>query len=74
MSTLSVPVSPEMEKFIKRQVAEGKAENKAQVVRRALKMLEEEEAIRLVLESENEVRKGKIIRGDLRKIIKKLER
>ena len=73
MSTISVPLPPHLEEFIERQIKEGKADNKAQVVRRAITRLSEEEAINAVLESEREMREGKIIRGDLRKILKRMK-
>lgn len=73
MSTLSVPLSPHLEEFIRDQVKIGHAANKAEVVRKALKLLEEEEAINAVLRSEQEVSEGKLLRGDLRKLIKKIK-
>ncbi len=73
MSTLSVPLTAEMEKFIKQQVKEGNAANKADVVRKALRLLAEEEAINDILEAQQEVLEGKILRGDLREIAKKFK-
>ena len=73
MSTLSVPLPPNLEEFVKNQVKQGHAANKADVVRKALKLLCEEEAIRVVLESEREISEGKILRGDLRKLLKKFK-
>lgn len=69
MSTLSVPLPPHLEEFIKEQVKIGHAANKADVVRKALKLLEEEEAINAVLRAEKEP----ILRGDLRKLMKKIK-
>jgi putative addiction module CopG family antidote len=71
MSTISVPLPPNLEEFIEKQIREGKAENKAQVVRQALRRMSEEEAIEAVLRAEREVGEGKVYRGDLRKIMKK---
>lgn len=73
MSTLSVPLPPHLEEFISDQIKKGLASNKAEVVRKALKLLREEEAINAVLRSEQEVSEGKILRGDLRKLIKKIK-
>jgi len=64
MSTLSVPLTPELEEFIKAQVKSGKAANKAAVVRSALRLLSEEEAIRAVLQA----RREPTLRGDLREL------
>ncbi|MBI3458644.1 type II toxin-antitoxin system ParD family antitoxin [Candidatus Azambacteria bacterium] len=72
MSTLSVPLSPDLEKFIDNQVKIGRASNKAEVVRRALITFAEDEAVFAVLEAEREVKEGKILRGDLRQLAKKI--
>ena len=69
MSTLSVPLTPNLEEFVKEQVKTGRASNKADVVRKALKLLEEEEAIMAVLKAEKEP----ILRGDLRRLAKKFK-
>jgi len=66
MSTLSVPLTPRLEEFIHSFIKQGRAENKAQVVRKALERLAEEEAINAVLEAEREP----TIRGDLRELMK----
>ncbi|OIP65490.1 MAG: hypothetical protein CO060_01760 [Candidatus Yonathbacteria bacterium CG_4_9_14_0_2_um_filter_43_16] len=68
MSTLSVPLSPELEKFINSQVKCGRASNKADVVRRALTRLSEDEAVQAVLEASKEP----TLRGDLRELAKKI--
>ncbi|MEK9175022.1 MAG: type II toxin-antitoxin system ParD family antitoxin [Patescibacteria group bacterium] len=72
MTTLSVPVSAKLEEFISQMIGQGRAANKADVVRKALDLLAEEEAIASVLKAEQEIREGKILRGDLRKLMKKL--
>lgn len=74
MSTLSVPLTPELESFINFQVKLGKAPTKAAVVRQAILRFSEEEAIQAVLDSERDVREGKIFRGDLLEIAKKLRK
>ena len=72
MTTLSVPVSAKLEEFINQMIGQGRAANKADVVRKALDLLAEEEAIASVLKAERETREGKILRGDLKKLMKKL--
>ena len=74
MTTLSIPISSELEEFIKQEIKHGRSPNKAAVVRRALHRLAEEEAVQAVLQSEREVEEGKIFRGDLRLLAKKLKR
>ena len=73
MSTISVPISSDQEKFINDLVKSGKAANKAHAVRYAIQRLAEEEAIRAVRESEEDVRQGKVYRGDLRKLLKRIK-
>ena len=73
MSTLSVPLTPQLEETIKGFVKSGYAPNKAEVVRKALKLLAEEEAVMAVLEAEQELRDGKGLRGDLRKLMKQIK-
>ena len=68
MSTLSVPLTPELEKFINNQVKSGRASNKADVVRRALTRLSEDEAVEMILRAQKEIADGKGLRGDLRKL------
>ncbi|KKR70362.1 MAG: hypothetical protein UU13_C0007G0003 [Candidatus Nomurabacteria bacterium GW2011_GWB1_40_7] len=73
MTTLSIPVSGELEKFIERMVKDGKGANKADVVRRALREYEENEALENILQSEIEIAQGKGLRGDLRELAKKFK-
>lgn len=70
MSTISVPLTPVLEEFINNQVESGRAASKADVVRRALIAFTEEEAIQAVLEAQREVREGKLLRGDIRQLMK----
>jgi len=70
MSTLSVPLTPKLEEFINAQVKSGRAANKADVVRRALTAMTEEEAVQEVLLAQKEIREGKGLKGDLRELMK----
>jgi putative addiction module CopG family antidote len=71
MSTLSVPLTPQLEEMINRLVKSGYANNKATVVRKALQMLDDEQAIAEVLQAQQEVKEGKVFYGDLEEIAKK---
>ncbi len=73
MTTISVPITGEQEKFINDLVKSGKAANKAHAVRYAIQRLSEEEAIAAVFEGEREIADGKGMRGDLRKLLKKIK-
>lgn len=72
MSTLSVPLSAELEAFVGDMVRSGVASNKADVVRRALTRMAEEEAINVVLRAQQEIRDGKGIEGDIRTLLAKM--
>jgi len=71
MTTLSVPIPSHLEEFIRRQIKEGRGANKADVVRRAITRLSEEEAINAVLRSEREATLGEILSGNLRELVKR---
>ena len=69
MTTLSIPVSGEMEQFIKQMVKSGKGSNKADVVRRALREYQENEVLKTILQAESEP----TLRGNLRELMKKFK-
>ncbi|OGJ48934.1 hypothetical protein A2344_03330 [Candidatus Peregrinibacteria bacterium RIFOXYB12_FULL_41_12] len=68
MSTLSVPLSEEMQKGIESLVKRGLASNKAEAVRQAIKMYLEEQAVQDVRKAMNEPD----LEGDLDALAKKL--
>lgn len=72
MSTLSVPLPTYLDEFIVRVVRRGDAANKADVVRRALLRMAEDDAVLSVLRAEQEVKDGRAVSGNLRKILKRL--
>jgi putative addiction module CopG family antidote len=72
MSILSVSLTPELEEFIENEVNSGEFESKGQVVKKALKKLQEDLIVTRVLAAEEEIKNGKGVRGDLRKLIKKI--
>lgn len=69
MATISVPLSAELENRLDALVSGGVGSSRADVMRRALERLAEEEAINAVLNAEREVGDGKILRGDLRTLL-----
>ncbi|MCF7834406.1 MAG: hypothetical protein K9L98_03955 [Candidatus Pacebacteria bacterium] len=73
MSTISVPLTMELEKSLNNLVESGYGSNKADVIRRALKMASEEEAVRQVLLAEQEISMGKGLKGDARNLMKKIK-
>ena len=68
MSTLSVPLSPELMEGIDWLIGEGIAPNKAEVVRIALKKLIEDQAVEVVLKAKMEPD----LEGDLDELAKQL--
>ncbi len=73
MSILTLSIDAELEKFIESQVKNKEAENKSVVVRNALRLYRDELEIRDILQASQEVKDGKIIRGDLRELAKRFK-
>ena len=69
MTTLSVPISSELEIFINNMIKDGRAANKADVVRKALRQLSEDELVEKIIRA----RREPTIRGDLRILMKKFK-
>lgn len=73
MSTISVPLKPQLEKGLEDLIKQGYGSNKADVLRRALEKLIEDEAVNIVLRARQEVHEGKVFSGDLKKILKQFK-
>ena len=65
MSTLSVPLTKELEAKLEELVENGVGPNKSSVMRKALEKLAEDEAVERVLRAEREPS----LRGDLRELV-----
>jgi Arc/MetJ-type ribon-helix-helix transcriptional regulator len=74
MSTISVPIPAVLEQFIEDMIADGRASNKADLVRKALMKYREDEAINAVLEAEQDIREGRVFSGDLNELSKKFSK
>lgn len=72
MSTISIPIPANLENFINDMIQRGIAPTKAEVVRQALVRYAEDQVVEAVLRSEQEAREGKILRGDLRELMKQM--
>jgi len=72
MSTFSIPMTPELEQFVEAEIKSGNASSKAEIVRRALKSYQEQLVVEGLLRSEQEAKDGKLLRGDLDKLAKKI--
>lgn len=65
MSTISVPLSPEQEESLNSLVESGYGSNKADVIRRALKKADEDEAVKRILLAQAEPS----LKGDLKDLV-----
>jgi Arc/MetJ-type ribon-helix-helix transcriptional regulator len=72
MSTLSVPLTPELEDFINTMITEKKADSKAEIVRRALYQYQEELLLQEILQGEHEIKNNEIFSGDLQSLVEKI--
>lgn len=71
MTTISVPIYPAQEKFIKELVKSGVAANKAHAVRLGIDALARDTTFTSLQRSIAEVKEGKVLHGDPRKLIKR---
>ena len=69
MSTISVPLPANLEEFINRMVKSGEAANKADVVRKALRRMSDEEAVAAILRAQKEPN----LKGDLDVLARKFK-
>lgn len=71
MTTISVPIYPAQEKFIKELVKSGMAANKAHAMRLGIDALARDTTFASLQRSLQEAKEGKVMYGDPRKLIKK---
>lgn len=71
MTTITVPITKELQSFIEGELKAGTSESKAHLVRYALGRLQEERAIMRLQEAETDIKEGRMYQGDLKKILKK---
>ncbi len=71
MTTITVPISKELEHFIEEELKAGTSESKAHLVRYALGRLQEERALARLQEAENDIKEGRVYKGDLKDLPKK---
>jgi Arc/MetJ-type ribon-helix-helix transcriptional regulator len=73
MTTITIPINETLNDFIEEQVRTGNASSKADLVRRAIQRLKEDEFVRTVLNARKEIREGKALSGDLDELSKGFE-
>lgn len=71
MTTITVPITRELESFIESEIRSGTSESKAHLVRYALGRLQEERALTRLQEAEMDIKAGRVYKGDLKKLLKK---
>lgn len=70
MTTITVPITKELESFIDEELASGASESKAHLIRFALRRLREERALARLEEAEADIKVGRVYKGDLKKLVK----
>lgn len=71
MTTITVPITKDLESFIEEEVRNGTSDSKAHLVRFALGRLREERALSRIAEAETDIAIGRVYKGDLEKLLKK---
>ncbi len=69
MSNISIPLNPELAEMLNQYIVKNNVTSRADIVRKALYEFLENEAVMSVIRSEQEVKEGKIIRGNLKDIL-----
>ena len=69
MTTITVPINKDLENFIEQELAQGTSESKAHLVRFALERLREERILLRIQEAENDIKVGRVYKGDLKKLV-----
>lgn len=73
MATITIPINKDLERFIEEELAQGASGSKAHLVRFALERLREERALSRIQEAKDDIRDGRVYKGDLKKILKKFK-
>ena len=73
MTTITVPITKELESFIEEEISSGTSETKAGLVRHALARLQEERALSRLQEAESDILEGRVYKGDLKSLMKKMK-
>jgi predicted transcriptional regulator len=68
VTTISVPLNPKSEKELS-ELVEITGANRVAVIRKAIELYREDEAVNAVLKAEQEVKEGKVLRGDLKSLL-----
>jgi Arc/MetJ-type ribon-helix-helix transcriptional regulator len=66
MTTISVPLTSELEGMLNRLIGQGVANTRAEVMRKGLRELAREQALQGLLQAQREIAEGKGLIGDPR--------
>lgn len=69
MTTITVPITKELESFISEEIRAGLCDSKAHLVRFALMRLQEERALSRLSEAEADIKTGRVYKGNLKKLV-----
>ena len=72
MPIVTIPLDGELYEFIQEEIKEGNSETKTQVIRQALRCLRDERLFARLRKAESDVREGRLLQGDLKKLLSKL--
>ena len=70
MITITIPINAPLNDFIEEQIKIGNAGSKAELVRRAIQRLKEDEFVNSILRAKQEISEGKGMTGDLDRLAK----
>ena len=70
MTTITIPITSDLNDFINSQVKIGGASSKADFVRRAIQKMKEDIFVQQILQAKQEAKEGKLMQGDLDKLAK----
>ena len=73
MTTISVPIPENLNDFINQMVANGEAETKAEVVRKALRRYAEDEIMFSIMKSRQDYKEGRFFESDLLELAHKVK-
>lgn len=73
MIKLSVDIPEYLDESLNNLIKSGRGSNKAELVRRAITQMVEDEAVDVVLRARKEITEGKGLSGDLMELAKKIK-
>lgn len=70
MTTITIPITKELQSFIEGELKAGTSDSKAHLVRYALGRLQEERALSRLKEAETDIKENRVYQGDLKKLLR----